>query len=150
MHFLIENVSISIKISMKFFYNGPINNIPALVQIMAWCRPGDKPLSEPMMVSLLTNIYVIRPKWDNKVHVNSFIGVGDEYLLLWTELSLVQVKACRLACSAINHFLNQCWLVVSWALFESKLHIFHKLFWILEMSSLIFFRLSAGLSELNR
>ena len=25
---------------------GPINNIPALVQIMAWCRPGDKPLSE--------------------------------------------------------------------------------------------------------
>ena len=30
-------------------YRGPINNIPALVQIMAWCRPGDKPLSEPMM-----------------------------------------------------------------------------------------------------
>ena len=27
---------------------GPINNIPALVQIMAWC---DKPLSEPMMVT---------------------------------------------------------------------------------------------------
>ena len=26
----------------------PINNIPALVQIMAWRRPGDKPLSEPM------------------------------------------------------------------------------------------------------
>ena len=25
---------------------GPINNIPALVQIMAWPRPGDKPLSE--------------------------------------------------------------------------------------------------------
>ena len=24
---------------------------------MAWCRPGDKPLSEPMMVSLLTHIY---------------------------------------------------------------------------------------------
>ena len=26
----------------------PINNIPAMVQIMAWRRPGDKPLSEPM------------------------------------------------------------------------------------------------------
>ena len=29
---------------------GPINNIPALVQIMAWRRQGDKPLSEPMIV----------------------------------------------------------------------------------------------------
>ena len=51
--FLNENVWISIKISLKFVPKGPINNIPALFQIMAWCRPGDKPLSEPMMVSLL-------------------------------------------------------------------------------------------------
>ena len=36
---------------MKFVSKGPINNIPALVQIMAWRRPGDKPLSEQMMVS---------------------------------------------------------------------------------------------------
>ena len=48
---------ISIKISLKFIPKGPINNIPALVQIMAWCRPGDKPLSELMVVSLLTCIY---------------------------------------------------------------------------------------------
>ena len=48
--FLNENVSILIKISLKFVRKGPINNIPALVQIMAWHRPGDKPLSEPMMV----------------------------------------------------------------------------------------------------
>ena len=41
---------------------GPINNIPALVQIMAWCHPGAKPLSEPMMVSLLTHICVTRPQ----------------------------------------------------------------------------------------
>ena len=34
-----------------------------LVQIMAWRRPGDKPLSEPMMVSLLTQICVTRPQW---------------------------------------------------------------------------------------
>ena len=61
--FLDDNVWISIKISQKFVPNGPINNIPALVQIMAWHRPGDKPLSEPMMVNLLTHIYVIRPQW---------------------------------------------------------------------------------------
>ena len=55
--FLNENVKISIKISLKFVPWGPINNIPALVQIMAWRRPGDKPLSEPMMVSF-TDAYM--------------------------------------------------------------------------------------------
>ena len=50
--FLNENVWISIKISLKFVPKGPINNIPALVQIMAWRRTGDKPLSEPMMTQL--------------------------------------------------------------------------------------------------
>ena len=48
--FLNENVLISIKISLKLVPKGPINNIPALVQIMAWGGPGDKPLSEPMLV----------------------------------------------------------------------------------------------------
>ena len=61
--FLNENVRISIKISLKFVPKGPINNNPALVQIMAWRRSGDKPLSEPMMVGLLTHICVTRPQW---------------------------------------------------------------------------------------
>ena len=61
--FLNENVSISIKIWLKFVPKGPINNIPALVQIMAWRRTGDKPLSEPMMVNLPTHICVTRPQW---------------------------------------------------------------------------------------
>ena len=63
--FLNENVRISIKISLKFVPKGPINNIPALVQIMAWRQSGDKPLSEPMMVSLLTHICVTQPQWVN-------------------------------------------------------------------------------------
>ena len=46
-----ENMWISIGISLKFLPEGLINNIPALVQIIAWCRPGDKPLPEPVMVS---------------------------------------------------------------------------------------------------
>ena len=57
-----ENVCIPINISLKFVPKGPINNIPALVQIMAWRRPGDKPLSEPMMVSLPRHICVTRPQ----------------------------------------------------------------------------------------
>ena len=60
--FLNENVRISIKISLKFVPKDPIDNIQSLVQIMAWRRPGDNPLSEPMMVSLLTHICVARPQ----------------------------------------------------------------------------------------
>ena len=54
--YLNKNVWISIKISFKFVPKGPINNIPGLIQIMAWCQPGDNPLSEPMMVKLLRHI----------------------------------------------------------------------------------------------
>ena len=61
--FLNENIRISTKNSMKFVPKGLINNIPALVLIMAWRRPGDKPLSEPMLVRSLTHICVTRPQW---------------------------------------------------------------------------------------
>ena len=63
--FLNENVWISIKISLKFVPEGLINNIPALIQIMAWRRLGDKPLSEAMMVNLPTHICVSRPQLIN-------------------------------------------------------------------------------------
>ena len=67
--FLNENVWISIKFSLKFVPKGPINSIPALVRIMAWHWSGNKPLSEPMMVGLLTHICVSRPQWVNDIHV---------------------------------------------------------------------------------
>ena len=65
--FINKNVSISIKISLKFVPKGPIDNIPALVQIMAWRLPGDKSLCEPMIISLLTHICVTRPQWVNNI-----------------------------------------------------------------------------------
>ena len=52
-----KNVWISIKISLKFVLNGRMNDIAALVQIMAWRRLGTKPLSEPMMAKL-TDAYM--------------------------------------------------------------------------------------------
>ena len=73
--FLNEIIWISIKISLKFAPMGPINNIPALVQIMAWRRPGNKPLSEAMMVSFLTHICVTRPQW---VNINWVIKAAAE------------------------------------------------------------------------
>ena len=46
-----------------------IINISPLVQIMAWHRPGTKPLSEPMMASLLMHTYITQPQWVEEMHV---------------------------------------------------------------------------------
>ena len=61
--FLNQNVWISIKISLNFVPKCRINNIQALVQIMAWPRPDHKPLSEPMMIDLLMHICVSWSQW---------------------------------------------------------------------------------------
>ena len=50
---------IPVKISLKFVPKGPDKNIPTLVQIMAWRHPGDKPLSEPMIISLPFRIQIM-------------------------------------------------------------------------------------------
>ena len=73
--FLNENVKISIESSLMFVAKGPIDNIPALVQIMAWCWPGYKPLSELMLVSLLTHICITRPQKIKTEHMSTTKGV---------------------------------------------------------------------------
>ena len=73
--FLNENIWIPIKISLGLVPQGPINNSPAMVQIMAWQRPGDKPLSEPMMVSLPTHIGVARPQWVKHLYFSVLLVV---------------------------------------------------------------------------
>ena len=45
--FLYENYRIPILISPKLVPRSSIDNKPALVQVMAWHRTGDKPLPEP-------------------------------------------------------------------------------------------------------
>ena len=124
--FVNENVRISIKFSLKFVPKGSINNIPALVQIMAWRRPGDKPLSGPMMVRLQTHICVTRPQWVNsfernfryavfkRILVLDGWGISCEIALVWMSLdftddqsTLVQVMAWWR--QATSHYLSQCW-----------------------------------------
>ena len=61
--FFNENCCILIRFSLKYGRKGPIDNNPALVLLMAWRRSGDKPLSDPIMISLLTHICVTRPQW---------------------------------------------------------------------------------------
>ena len=93
-----ENIWISIKISLEFVPKGPIKNIPALVQIMAWRQPGNKPLSESVMTSSLTHICVTRPQW-----VNS-LWPGDAIWRHRSGSTLAQVMACCLM--APSHYLN--------------------------------------------
>ena len=84
--FLNENAWITLKISLKLVSKVGINYIPALVQIMARRRPGDKPLSEPMIVSLLTHICVTRPQWVNTLSLETIRFHED---LLGVSLHLV-------------------------------------------------------------
>ena len=85
--FLNENVWISIKISLKFVPKGPINNIPALVQIMAWCCPGNKPLSEPMLVSLLMHICVTH--WYPNVTCNYLLTKNIHRCKFWYNITFM-------------------------------------------------------------
>ena len=83
-----ETLLVSIEISLKFIPKGPINNIPALVQIMAWCLPGDKPLSEPMMIIPLTHICVTRPQWVNAM---MYATISFWYFHSWQSIQILQV-----------------------------------------------------------
>ena len=55
--FLDENVRISIQIPLKFVPKGSNGNKLAVVQVMAWCRIGDKPISEPILTQF-TDAYM--------------------------------------------------------------------------------------------
>ena len=87
--FMNENVRISNNISLKFVPKGLTNNIPALVQIMAWRQPDDKPLSEPMTVNLLTHICVTRPQWVNWTPRNKLLWNlnKNKTIFIWETIS---------------------------------------------------------------
>ena len=132
-----ENVWITIKNSLKFVPKGLINNIPALVQIMAWCRPGDKPLSEPMLISLPTHICVTRPRWVNNnlpphLYCWSLTDILKLLLVVWKYLNLVHVSndVCSfissLICSRdVIHYTACIWH----RFLSSKLWYLTQLFW---------------------
>ena len=65
--FLNENDRIRIQISLKFVLRGAIDSEPALIQVMAWRRTGDKPFPEPMM-TLFTDAYIRHQGGDELTH----------------------------------------------------------------------------------
>ena len=81
--FFNENVCILINISLKFVPKCQILTTPALVQIMAWHWPGDKPLSEPVMVNVLMHICITRPLWVKKWNDIAYPNVWAIYFLPW-------------------------------------------------------------------
>ena len=121
--FLNEIIWISINISLKFVPRGPINNIPALVQIMAWRRPGDKALSEPMIVSLPTHICVTRPQWFIAVqhregYQTLFMIAGSFLDPLYLSITSYYRKNTCVACT-----------------FDTRLHMFWFLIQILSITN---------------
>ena len=118
--FLIEDVKISIKISLKFVPKGPISNIPALVQKMAWRRPGQKPLSETMMVNLLTHICMVQVSPPDTLYIFLIyillfysrycftIAYIWTYIYTCFPLFMMYINVCKLTFPYVNstHFRN--------------------------------------------
>ena len=80
---------------LKFLPKRRVNNIPALVQMMAWRRLGDKPLLEPMMASLPTHICVSRPQWIIVLTTNMFILILHHFKQWLQDLAVAQQFKCH-------------------------------------------------------
>ena len=61
-----ENFCILLQMSLKFVPKGSINNMSALVQVMAWRKTGDRPLPEPWWPSSLVYMCGTRGRWVNE------------------------------------------------------------------------------------
>ena len=118
MNFLEWNDGIQIKISLKFVTRSPIDNEPAWFQVMAWGRTGDKPLPEP-------------------VHWCIYVALGGDelqryrkYMLKCTAMfrmpqnliddTLTLVHSVSWCLQILNHYLNQCCLIIKGALWLSN------------------------------
>ena len=87
---------ILIEISWKFVPK--VRNITALVRLMAWRRPGDKPLSEPVMVRLPTHICITRSQWVNPEWVAGLWSLGSPALFFFFFITLrMQQNGCHVA-----------------------------------------------------
>ena len=69
--FLNENYIILVRISLKIVQWSPIDNKPALVQVMAWCWTGNKPLPEPRLTQL-TDTYMRHKEEMSKTRCSEF------------------------------------------------------------------------------
>ena len=118
--FLNENVQISIKISLRFLPKGPIDDIPVLVQVMAWHWPGDKPLSVPMIVEF------------NDAYMRHSASVS---LHIWTPCDTlgVQINPNVLNCSKVTLKIWLLFLRVHILTSQHSKHFLYSWSFVLEM-----------------
>ena len=122
MHFLEWNCINLIKISPKIVSKGPIKFL-AVIQIIDWRRPGDKPLSESMMVRLLTHICVTQPQWGKVMHTARHYGLWWKVLYLWIYPTAVFHSNALCTLLMITHSVP----IMIWFRTHTK-HIYHQQF----------------------
>ena len=80
-----------IKVSLMFVPKGPIDNNPALVQIVAWRWP----LSQPMIINLLTHICLTQPQWAE----HAFLA---EFQFKWCQRHFILIMEIPILCKFLN------------------------------------------------
>ena len=92
----------------KVFTWGPINNMPVLVQVVAWHRTGDKPLFEPTLTQFSDAIRRHWGRWDKykglktillrtKYYVN-FTWIGRSIILSYIRLAEKHTQCILVKC----------------------------------------------------
>ena len=81
---------------------------------MAWLLLGDKPLSKPMMVSLLTHICVTQPQWVNSISPCTWLNTQGT---TWqVEFPLQDIKCVYYVhASTPSHFHSICLVAYIWS-----------------------------------
>ena len=103
--FVNENICILIQISLKFVPNGQNNKILALVWLMAFHRPGNKPLFEPMKVSLPMHICITWPQWVN-VHMSGLVCCYQNVVITAVE-SFNNILKYALGILYVKYFIHE-------------------------------------------
>ena len=101
---------ISNEIPSKYVPLCPIDNMQALVQIMAWHRPGVKPLSEPMLTQVHLGLYAAQGMGGGGVNIisdSALVPSGNRSLLeprftsgQWVDLRIALFGICVFDASA--------------------------------------------------
>ena len=110
---------------------------------MTWRRPGDKPLSKLMIVSLLTHICITRFQWVNKLNARLFMlstqdNTFSATVVKWA-LQLLS-KALHLISGAL-HLISRALQIISGA-FQLLIRVLQLISWALQL-------ISRGLQLLN-
>ena len=91
--FLNENDRIQIQISLRFVPRSPLDSKPAVIQVMARHRTGDKPLSEPMMTQF-TDAYIYAALWEEES--TNPLWPSDAIWQQWSGSTFAQIMVCGL------------------------------------------------------